>query len=399
MTMTTSVLQDQRQADNLDISKFGPISLVTIQPTSFCNLDCDYCYLPDRHLKKHLSIELIDPIFRQIFLSPFFRSNFNVCWHSGEPLVLPVSFYQQAFAAASTANERYNATEFQFSYAYQTNGTLINQAWCDFFKQHSVYIGVSVDGPAFLHDTHRLTRGRRSTHALTMRGIKYLQDNEIPHSAIAVITQESLKYPEEVFNFFLENQIATVGFNFEETVGSNEKSSLDNEKNEAMLQEFVRRVWVLAKQNADKIKLREFELLARVIYSGERIRYTEVNHPFAAVNIDSSGNFSTFDPEMLPATIHPYGNLILGNVLHDSFESVCQSEKFLWIHRDMQSGIQKCVESCPYFGVCGGGTGGSKYWENGTFNSSQTQACRNRTQIVTDIIVEELEKELAIATV
>lgn len=396
MTVKTSMPQIQGQVEKIDISQFGPLSLVVIQPTSFCNLDCDYCYLPDRHLKKRLSIELIDPIFKQIFLSPFFRSDFNVCWHSGEPLALPIAFYQAAFSAASAANEQYNATEFKVSYSYQTNGTLINQAWCDFFKQHAVYVGVSVDGPAFLHNAHRLTRGKRGTHELTMRGIKHLQDNGVPHSAIAVITKESLKYPEEIFYFFLENQIQTVGFNFEETVGINEHSSLDNEETEERLRAFVRRVWILAKQNADRIKLREFELLARIIYSGERIRHTEVNHPFAAVNIDFQGNFSTFDPEMLTAKIHPYGDLILGNVLQDSFESVCQNEKFLWIHRDMQRGIQKCRERCSYFGVCGGGTGSTKYWENGTLNSSETQACRNRTQIVTDIILEELERSLTI---
>ena len=69
-----------------DLSCFGPINLVVIQPTPFCNLDCDYCYLPHRQLKKQLSLDLIEPIFKTIFTSPFIDRYFTVCWHAGEPL-------------------------------------------------------------------------------------------------------------------------------------------------------------------------------------------------------------------------------------------------------------------------------------------------------------------------
>ena len=55
----------------LNLSQFGPVRLVVMQAGSFCNLDCDYCYLPDRHLKQRLSIELIAPIFEKLLTSPF----------------------------------------------------------------------------------------------------------------------------------------------------------------------------------------------------------------------------------------------------------------------------------------------------------------------------------------
>jgi len=58
----------------------------------------------------------------------------------------------------------------------------------------------------------------------------------------------------------------------------------------------------------------------------------------------------------------------------------------------MQAGVELCRSSCEYFGVCGGGAGSNKYWENGSFRSDQTQACRYRTKIVTDIVLAELEK-------
>ncbi|MGK7927825.1 MAG: cyclophane-forming radical SAM/SPASM peptide maturase GrrM/OscB [Spirulina sp.] len=381
----------------IDLSNFGPISLVVIQPTSFCNLDCDYCYLPNRHLKNRLSPELIEPIFKSILTSPFFKADFSVCWHAGEPLALPISFYRDVFAAAEAANEKYNRTEFLFDYSYQTNGTLITQAWCDFFKEHPVHVGVSIDGPAFLHDAHRKTRDGKGSHELAMRGIRYLQDHDIPHNIIAVITKDSLDYPDEMFNFFLENNICDVGFNFEETEGVNARSSLDRDEHQERFRAFVKRIWELSAENVETFQVREFEVLSSLIYTEERLQQTQMNHPFAIVNFDTQGNFSTFDPELLAIDVPPYGSFTLGNVLSDTLESACSSEKFLKIYRDIRGGVQKCRDTCQYFGICGGGAGSNKYWENGTFNSAETHACRYRIQILTDTILDDLERLLDLA--
>nr|MCU0530318.1 GRRM system radical SAM/SPASM domain protein [Cyanobium sp. Prado107] len=68
----------------------GPIGLVVIQPTPFCNLDCDYCYLPDRGNRSRLPLELVDPILRAVLTSPFVGGDITVLWHAGEPLAVPV---------------------------------------------------------------------------------------------------------------------------------------------------------------------------------------------------------------------------------------------------------------------------------------------------------------------
>ena len=391
-----STVLNREPAQAIDPSKFGPISLVIIQPTSFCNLDCDYCYLPNRSLKNRLSLDLVEPIFKSILTSPFLGADFNVCWHAGEPLTMPISYYQEVFATAEAANQKYNQTDFQFDYSFQTNGVLITPAWCDFFKQYPIHVGVSLDGPAFLHDAHRKNRRGKGSHELTMRGLRRLQENDIPYSVISVITKDSLHYPDEIFNFFLDNGISDVGFNFEETEGVNEQSSLAEDE-EHLFRHFVQRILELSKQNADKFQLREFEVLGSLIYTEDRMQHTEMNQPFAIVNFDTQGNFSTFDPELLAIDAPPYGHFILGNVLHETLESACRSEKFLRMYQDVYGGIQKCRDACEYFGICGGGAASNKYWENGTFNSAQTQACRYRIQMLTDIMLDDIEKMLDLA--
>ena len=384
-------------APEFDLARFGPISLVVIQPTPFCNLDCDYCYLPDRQLKKRLSLDLIEPIFQTIFTSPFVGQDFTVCWHAGEPLTVPISFYQAAFARIKEAESKYNQQPCQLHYSFQTNATLINQAWCDFFRQRPVHVGVSIDGPAFIHDAHRQNRRGLGSHANTMRGIRFLQKNDIYFNVIAVITEDSLDYPDEIFNFFVDNGITDVGFNMEETEGVNSRSSLDRSGVEERYRAFIQRFWELAAQTDSEFKVREFEAICSLIYGDVRQERTDMNHPFAIVNFDYQGNFSTFDPELLSVKTERYGDFILGNVLNESLESVCYGDKFQRIYRDMATGVDLCRQSCEYFCVCGGGAGSNKFWENGTFASTETSACKYRIKSVTDIVLAELENSLGIA--
>ena len=383
-------------SSEIDLSCFGPINLVVIQPTPFCNLDCDYCYLPDRQLKKQLSLDLIEPIFKTIFTSPFVDRYFTVCWHAGEPLTVPISFYQAAFERISQAESQYNQQSCQVHHSFQTNATLINQAWCDFFQQHPIHVGVSIDGPAFIHDAHRRTRKGLGSHASTMRGIKLLQKNQINFDVIAVITEDSLDYADEIFNFFFDNGITDVGFNMEETEGINSYSSLDRSGVEERYRRFIQRFWSLAATTDGEFKVREFEVICSLIYDNFRQEQTDMNHPWAIVNFDHQGNFSTFDPELLSVTTERYGNFILGNVLNDSLESVCYTDKFQRIYRDMASGVDLCRKNCQYFTVCGGGAGSNKYWENGTFASAETSACKYRIKLVTELVLAELENSLGI---
>lgn len=379
---------------SIDISEFGPIDLVVIQPTSFCNLNCDYCYLPDRHLKSQLSLDLIKPIFKNIFTSPFLGECINICWHAGEPLAVPVSFYEEVFKQIEEVSKEYNTNKLPIFHSIQTNGILINQAWCDLFKKYDIHVGVSIDGPAFLHDQHRKTRTGLGSHESVMHGISYLQKNDICFNIIAVVTQDSLNYPDEIFQFFWDNNITDIAFNLEETEGINESSSLHQEGIEGRYRSFIKRFWDLTVQTDDQFQVREFESICALICNDERLMNTDMNNPFMIIHIDNKGNFSTFDPELLSIKIEPYGDLVLGNVLTDTFESACYTKKFQKIYQDIKAGVELCRQTCEYFGVCGGSACSNKYWENGTFNSAETNACRYRVKMITDLVLDELEKSL-----
>jgi uncharacterized protein len=376
---------------------YGPISLLVVQPTPYCNLNCDYCYLPDRANRARLAPELLDPILERVLESPFVGDDITLLWHAGEPLIMPRSFYDDATARIQAALARHASPPIAISQSIQTNATVIDQAWCDCFQRNQISVGVSIDGPAFLHDRHRVTRTGLGSHAASMRGIHWLQRTGIPFHVICVLTQESLDYPDEIFGFFLEHGITEVGFNMEETEGENLASSLECPDAEARYRTFLERIWQLTAQSQGRFRLREFEMVCALAYADARLERTYMNNPFVIVNVDHQGRFSTFDPELLAVHTEEYGDFVLGNVLHDSLESVLTTEKFQRIQRDMASGVERCRQSCDYFGLCGGGAGSNKYWEHRSFDCTETQACRYRIKAVADVALAGLEEALQLA--
>ena len=364
------------------------LKLLVLQPTPFCNLNCDYCYLPDRAAKRSLSLDLLERIFHNLFASNLIETQFTVVWHAGEPLVMPVSFYEQAFQKIRALNVK----GYHIVHSMQTNGTLINQEWCDFIKRYKVHIGVSIDGPAFIHDAHRKTRAGKGTHAAVMRGMALLQSNNIEFHVIAVITQQSLNFPDEIFYFFMKNSVKRVGFNIEEIEGVNTSSSLKKIGSEKRYQKFMRRIYDLTKNTPHSFVVREFEHILDFIVQEPNIIQSEQTVPFVILSIDCDGNFTTFSPEFLGLKSSVYGDFVLGNVWNDTFESVYTSQKFRSIYQDISRGVELCRNTCEYFPLCGGGAPVNKYFENGMLCSAETMYCRYTVKTPVDIVLDDLEK-------
>ncbi len=377
---------------------FGPLQLLVVQPTPYCNLDCDYCYLPNRDDRHRLPLELLEAALDRVLESPYVAGDFTLLWHAGEPLTVPIAFYDAATACVRRAEERWTGEPLTIHQSVQTNATLINEAWCDCFERNGIAVGVSMDGPAFLHDVHRRTRTGLGTHDATIRGIQHLRRRGIPFQVIAVITEESLGHADELFAFFVENGITDVAFNMEETEGENRVSTLSRPHAEAAYRRFLERFWELWQEGPERMRVREFEGICSLAQADARLACTDMNNPFAIVNVDARGAISTFDPELLSVQTDTYGDFVLGHVHSDSLVAIAGSPKFRRILADMRAGTDRCQAECAYFGLCGGGAGSNKYWEHGTFACSETQACRYRIKITADVVLAGLEEALGLGS-
>ena len=107
-----------------------PLHLLVVQPTPFCNINCTYCYLGGRSETRRMAMDTVHHLAEFLNGAAMLSEKLTVVWHAGEPLVAGQDFYDQAFGilAAECRSAR-------LKHNFQTNGTLITEEWCDFFKK------------------------------------------------------------------------------------------------------------------------------------------------------------------------------------------------------------------------------------------------------------------------
>lgn len=374
--------------------------LIVIQGTNFCNLNCKYCYVPNRTDKSVMSDSILERTLETILKSEMLLNfpGVTLCWHAGEPLSAGKEFYNKVVKATL----KYNINKIKVKHNIQTNATLIDQEWCNFFQQNDFQVNVSIDGPEFIHNRSRLTWKGRGTHKQVMRGINTLKRNKFPITSISVLSPFSLDYPEELFEFFYLNEFSNVCFNFEETDGNNELSSYfqrtQNELNilSKKFQDFFSKFYDIWLLNNMPFRVREFknkreQILLLSQNNSKHVKNTE-NIPFQIITISKDGDISTFSPELISGVPTDSKKFIIGNVLNiNSLDELSYSPRFLEIAKEIDDGIEKCARNCSYFNFCGGGSPSNKYFENGSFNSSETLYCHFHQKIVTDVVIDKMK--------
>jgi uncharacterized protein len=379
--------------DEMVKMKTGPIELLIFQSTSFCNINCKYCYLPDRDNKSKIDISIIENTIKKIVEENLIENQFSIVWHAGEPTVLPISFYENINQIIS----KYVPENIIVNQHIQTNATLINDEWCEFFKRANFKVGVSLDGPKHINDRNRVLRNGKGTFDLSIKGIELLKQHGIEFSVISVLTDYSLDFAEEIYDFFFDLMPNSLCFNIDEEDGANLKSSIDTNQIER-LKTFWSKIYQLQLNKDKYIHIREIfgfsEVLLKGNFSGNEINSGQMIEPLKILSIDTEGNFSTFSPELLGMKDEKYIDFNFGNIKTDNFKSIENNPKFLSIYSEINSGVEKCRKECDYFSFCGGGAPSNKYYENKSFNSTSTKYCTFGKKILIDTFLEEIENIL-----
>ena len=181
------------------------------KPTgALCNLDCAYCFFLDKEVfypgsNFRMSEPLLEQYIRQLIESHQ-TDSVNIAWQGGEPTLMGLDFYRRTMAVVET----YRRPGMTFLHTMQTNGTLLDDEWAAFLKEHEFLMGISIDGPRPLHDIYRVDKGGKPTFDKVMRGLRLLQQHGVDYNVLTTVNRVNGDYPLEVYRF-LRDEVGRPG--------------------------------------------------------------------------------------------------------------------------------------------------------------------------------------------
>jgi uncharacterized protein len=143
-----------------------------------------------------MSDDLLESFIEQ-YLNAQTMQEVMFTWHGGETLMRNRSFYQKALEL-----QRKYGRGRQIANSIQTNGTLLTDDWCKFFKDNNFLVGISVDGPQHCHDVYRKTMDNRPSFYQVMRGLALLKKHDVEFNIMGVVNDYNVNFPLEFYNFF-----------------------------------------------------------------------------------------------------------------------------------------------------------------------------------------------------
>lgn len=184
----------------------GPFHLLAKPTGAVCNLDCAYCFFlskemlyPDSDFR--MSAELLETYIRQLIEAHADAEEVTIAWQGGEPTLMGVEFFARSVELA----ERFLAPWQRAVHTIQTNGTRLDESWARLLREHGFLVGISIDGPAAMHDAYRVTRGGRGTFGQVMRGLAHLREGGVEWNALSTVHAANEEHGREVYRFLRDD--------------------------------------------------------------------------------------------------------------------------------------------------------------------------------------------------
>jgi uncharacterized protein len=171
-----------------------------IKPASFdCNLRCEYCFYLRKeavfgNCRHRMSDEILEKMVSS-FIGLDMR-NHLFSWQGGEPTVMGLDFFKKALALMEKYGKGKNVTN-----TLQTNGTLLNNEWAGVLHKYNFLVGLSLDGPAKIHDKNRFDAGGKGTHAKVISAMELLKKNKVEFNILTLVNQANVRNPLEVYRY------------------------------------------------------------------------------------------------------------------------------------------------------------------------------------------------------
>lgn len=167
-----------------------------------CNLDCKYCYFLSKELlypgsRFRMADDLLEEYIKQMIESQRVPE-VSIAWQGGEPTLMGLDFFKRSIEL----EKKYRKPGMTIFNTMQTNGTLLNEEWCKFFKENNFLIGLSIDGPKDLHDFYRVDKGGHGTFDKVIKAAQLMQKFDVEFNVLTTVNAHNAECPLEIYRFF-----------------------------------------------------------------------------------------------------------------------------------------------------------------------------------------------------
>lgn len=323
-----------------------PFSLLIKPASADCNLRCRYCfYLDHLDLKKNsphpkMNLKTLNNMVYSFMATK--QKSYAFGWQGGEPALMGLNFFKKVVELQM----KYGSRGTIVSNGLQTNATIIDDKFSKFFSEYNFLIGVSLDGPAYVHDKYRRTMGGQKSHHRVIRGIESLKQHNVEFNILSLVNSSNVAKAEEVYDYYLEN-----GFNYLQFI-----PCVEFDENNKLLPfsitgeqwgDFLCAIfdkWI--KKDIRNVSIRYFDSLLHYFIDGIRNVCQMGGDCRQYFVVEHNG-------DVFPCDFFVRDELKLGNINEDSWEKMQNSEVY------EKFGIQKAdwnstCDECEVCNICMG---------------------------------------------
>lgn len=337
------------------------IESLLIKPASaVCNLDCAYCFYLDREADPYrdlpgrsMDVETLERLVDTWMFYSYPASTF--AFQGGEPTLVGLRFFEKLIEF----QKRYGRDGQSVSNSLQTNGILIDDAWCKLLKEYQWLVGLSLDGPEEMHDRYRVNRGGQGTWKRVMKALETLQRNGVEHNILCVLSQANVEHPRELYRFFRSagaDNLQFIPLAEFDPAGNPLPFTITPEQYGRFLVELFEAWW----PERRKVRVRWFDNVAEALAGQRPGNCTMYETCDSYVVVEYNG-------DVYPCDFFVSKDWKLGNVMLDSWPEIARRRKRYEFAAKKTLPHPEC-QACEHWDICHGGCPKLRHARHGDFH-------------------------------
>lgn len=327
-----------------------PMSVMIKPASANCNLKCKYCFYADEAQNRtiynygFMSEEILENTIK-LFLQNA-KGSCHFAFQGGEPTLAGLSFFEKVIEF----EKKYKKPNLYISNAIQTNGTLLDRDWCEFFSKNNFLVGLSLDGIKQTNDIFRIQQNTKGSYNKILRATQLLENYKVEFNILTVVTPPIVHNITTIYNFYKKNkwlyqQYTACMEPLEELWGNSEYSL--SPKDYGVFLDKLFQLWFSDLKRGTVIYIRYFNNLMLILKGMQPESCAMTGHCNIQYVVEADGS-------VFPCDFYSVDEYLLGNISNNNINELDNKRNDIkFIEKSLEKSVE-CI-NCQWFSLCRSG--------------------------------------------